>query len=296
MVESILTNEKYKGDALLQKRFTVDFLTKKQKVNEGEVTQYYVKDSHPAIISPEIFALVQYEMKQRKKDGRWTYSTYPFSGKVFCGECGGVYGSKVWHSNSPLYRSLVWQCNEKNRGHGCKTPHFTDEEMQQAFLTAFNIRLENREEIFEVYQKIMELLTYTSELDEERAQLLNESEVVEELIHKLVEENAHKAINQGKYEKKYADLCARHEKARKRLVEIEDIRLERKAKKTKIALFLEKIAGYKELVTEYDEELWYTTVYSVTVHVDKRMVFTFWDGNEVEIKDFKRRAVPNIGE
>ncbi|MEN6326925.1 MAG: recombinase family protein, partial [Syntrophomonas sp.] len=57
-VQSILTNEKYKGDAILQKRFTVDFLTKKQKVNEGEVPQYYVENSHPAIISPEVFGLV----------------------------------------------------------------------------------------------------------------------------------------------------------------------------------------------------------------------------------------------
>ena len=72
MVENILTNEKYKGDALLQKRFTVDFLTKKQKINEGEVPQYYVANSHPAIIPPEVFDLVQYEVKQRKKtaDGR----------------------------------------------------------------------------------------------------------------------------------------------------------------------------------------------------------------------------------
>ena len=65
-------NEKYKGDALLQKSFTVDFLTKKSKLNEGEVPQYYVANSHPAIIKPEIFDLVQYEMKQRKADGWFT--------------------------------------------------------------------------------------------------------------------------------------------------------------------------------------------------------------------------------
>lgn len=57
-VISILKNEKYKGDALLQKRFIVDFLNKKQKVNEGEVPQYYVQNSHPAIIRPEIFDVV----------------------------------------------------------------------------------------------------------------------------------------------------------------------------------------------------------------------------------------------
>lgn len=58
-VKSILTNEKYKGDALLQKSITVDFLTKKIKANEGEVPQYYVEGDHEAIIRPEIFDGVQ---------------------------------------------------------------------------------------------------------------------------------------------------------------------------------------------------------------------------------------------
>ena len=58
-IKSILTNEKYKGDALLQKCYTIDFLTKKRKKNEGEIPQYYVKNSHQATISPEIYDLVQ---------------------------------------------------------------------------------------------------------------------------------------------------------------------------------------------------------------------------------------------
>ncbi|PID82057.1 MAG: recombinase family protein, partial [Clostridiales bacterium] len=64
-VKSILTNEKYKGDALLQKVFTVDYLTKKKKVNEGEVPQYYVKNNHEAIIKPATFERVQREMALR---------------------------------------------------------------------------------------------------------------------------------------------------------------------------------------------------------------------------------------
>lgn len=58
-IESILTNEKYKGSALFQKKFTVDFLTKKTKVNEGEVPQYFVEHSHPPIVDPEEFDMVQ---------------------------------------------------------------------------------------------------------------------------------------------------------------------------------------------------------------------------------------------
>ena len=76
--------KKYKGDALLQKSFIVDFLTKKTKINEGEVPQYYVEKDHEAIIDPEIFDQVQDELK-RRCPGRNRYSgVHVFSGKVKC--------------------------------------------------------------------------------------------------------------------------------------------------------------------------------------------------------------------
>lgn len=276
-------NEKYKGDALLQKKFTVDFLTKKSKVNEGEVPQYYVANSHPAIIEPEVFDLVQYELKRRKKDGRFTSCAYPFSGKIICGECGGIYGSKVWHSNTPN-RTLVWQCNEKHRGRNCKTPHLTDAEIQAAFLIAFNSILGKREEIIEAYHEVMEALTDTSDLDTEREQLQNESEVIMGLIRKAIEDNAQKAMDQAEYEKKYTGFCERYEAARQRLSEIEELRLERNAKRAKIDMFLAQLTGCGGLVTEFDEELWYSTVDFVTVYGDMRMAFTFRDGREVIVK------------
>ena len=104
-IKSILTNEKYKGDALLQKSYTVDFLTKKKKKNEGEVPQYYVENSHEAIISPEVFDMVQYEFEKRK--GRVQSGANCFSSKIVCGDCGRFYGSKIWHSNDK-YRKIIW--------------------------------------------------------------------------------------------------------------------------------------------------------------------------------------------
>ena len=289
VVESILTNEKYKGDALLQKKFTVDFLTKKQKVNEGEVPQYYVANSHPAIIEPELFDLVQYEMKRRKADGRWTSCTHPFSGKIFCGECGGVYGSKVWHSNTP-YRAVVWQCNEKHRGQHCTTTHFTEREMQSAFLAAFNQTLEERNEITAAYQDVMETLTDTTDLDAEKARLQNEMEVTVELTRKAIADNAHSALDQQEYQQRYNDLCQRYEKAQARLSEVEDQRLERTAKRVKIKLFLEQLNARDTLVETFDEELWYSTVDFVTVLENKELIFTFRDGRKVQISNTKWRA------
>lgn len=128
-VRSILTNEKYKGDALLQKSYTVDFLTKKKKINEGEIPQYYVEGNHEAIISPEVFELVQQELERRKQSRGRHSGVHLFSGKIRCGQCGEWYGSKTWHSNSK-YRRVVWQCNHKYDGdEKCTTAHLTDDDL-----------------------------------------------------------------------------------------------------------------------------------------------------------------------
>ena len=133
-VKSILTNEKYKGDALLQKTFTVDFLTRTAKVNEGEVPQFFVENSHPGIISREVFDLVQLEMKRRKGRSRHTSAKSLFSDRLVCSCCSGTFGSKVWHSNDP-YRKVIWRCNRKyaRKGNACPNRHLEEKEILIAY-------------------------------------------------------------------------------------------------------------------------------------------------------------------
>lgn len=87
-VENILSNEKYKGDVRLQKCYTVDFLSKKRKADEGEVPQYYVEGSHDAIIEPAEWQFVQMEIQRRKNLGRSHNCCSPFSARLKCGDCG----------------------------------------------------------------------------------------------------------------------------------------------------------------------------------------------------------------
>lgn len=137
-VDSILTNEKYKGDALLQKKFTVDFLQKKMKTNEGEVPQYYVESSHEAIIEPIEWEMVQAEIARRKALGRAYSGSSVFASRLVCGDCGGFYGQKVWHSTD-AYRKVIWRCNSKFKGEQrCATPHLDAEVIQQKFLIAYD--------------------------------------------------------------------------------------------------------------------------------------------------------------
>ena len=164
-IRSILTNEKYKGDALLQKCYTIDFLTKKRKKNEGEVPQYYVKNSHEAIISPEVYDLAQNELKNRAKGNFNHSSASPFSSKIICGECSGFYGSKVWHSNDK-YRKVIWQCNNKFKNKNkCKTPHLTEEQIKEEFVKAFNNLVSNKEEVIKYCENTVLSLVNTEDLD-----------------------------------------------------------------------------------------------------------------------------------
>lgn len=136
-IRRILTNEKYKGDARLQKTYTVDFLTKEVRVNNGERKQWYIHDSHDAIVTPETFELVQIELKRRTgRKGKFYDS--PFNGKIVCGDCGAFYGHRVWHSNNK-YRRNIWLCNDKyDNGVKCHPPRVTEEEIKAAFLIAIN--------------------------------------------------------------------------------------------------------------------------------------------------------------
>ena len=148
-VESILKNEKYKGAALLQKCFTVDFLTKKKKVNEGEVPQYYVEHSHEPIITPEEFDKVQTEFERRKRISRQYSGKSIFSSRIICGDCGAFFGSKVWNSTSK-YRRVIWQCNNKFKGeHKCETPHLDEETIKTRFVGAFNAILADKDSALE---------------------------------------------------------------------------------------------------------------------------------------------------
>ena len=142
-IESILTNEKYRGSALLQKSFTVDFLTKKKKANEGELTQFYIENSHDAIIPPEEFEMVQAEFARRKALGKAYNCKSIFTARLVCECCGGYFGSKVWHSTSK-YRRVIWQCNKKfKNGDKCTTPHLYEDYIKESFVTAMNKILAN---------------------------------------------------------------------------------------------------------------------------------------------------------
>jgi DNA invertase Pin-like site-specific DNA recombinase len=281
VIRSILQNEKYKGDALLQKCFTVDFLTKKQKVNEGEVPQYYVENSHPAIILPDEFDAVQVEIERRASRGKPTRCGSPFSGKIICGECGGIYGSKVWHSIDE-YRRTIWRCNEKYKGESkCNTPHITEDEIKDSFLIAFNKLMEGRDELVINCRIAQGTLTDTSAIDSELDELRSEIEVVLELSRKAIYENSRIAQNQEEWTERNNSYLERHRKATERVRELEELKRERLSKNKALETFIREIESRPLVIDGFDERLWAVAVDTATVMKDGKTVFRFRNGTEI---------------
>lgn len=282
VITSILTNEKYKGDALLQKSYTVDFLTKKTKVNEGEIPQYYVQNNHAAIIEPEVFDMVQQKIQANKGKGKRTSCVNAFSGKIRCGECGNWYGSKVWHSNDK-YRKVIWQCNHKFKGEKkCGTPHVEEEKVKELFLKAAGIIFGKKEELAEDFRESKEIIFDTSGLEQERDQLQEEMNVAAELVHQCIRENARVAQDQEEYQNKYDSLVLRYDTAKDRLAEVECLISGKQARKAQIELFLAEMDKL-ETITEFHEDTWYALLDYVTVYDKEDIRFTFKDGTEVQV-------------
>ena len=280
-VLSILTNEKYKGDALLQKKFTVDFLTKKQKVNEGEVPQYYVENSHPAIIAPTEFDAVQAEIQRRKTLGRRYSGQSILSARIVCGDCGDFFGPKVWHSNSK-YRRVIWQCNSKfDDGHTCGTPTLNEEDVKARFLVAINSLIKDRVALIEDLRLMQKALTNCEPLDAQIADLAADMEVLVERIRKHIETNATTALDQAEYETRYNSLMRRFENAKKKHDELVRQKAERENKAIMIGGFMFEMMERDQPLKEFDDHLWLVAIDHVTAYHDGRLVFQFKSGLEV---------------
>lgn len=279
-VRRMLSNEKYKGDALLQKEFTVDFLQKKMKKNEGEVPQYYVEGNHEAIIDPAVFDMVQAELAKRSRGGSRYSGVSIFSNKIKCADCGGWYGSKVWHSTD-RYRKIVYRCNRKYNNEKCQTPHVTEEEVKKAFVSAYNQLVTEKREIITNTELIRKTLCSTDALREEKNRLEEEITVLVEMTQSIINENARVAQNQDEYQKRYDGLVKRYDEAKARYDEVVTAISEKEAKGEQLAGFIRTLRSQEGVLKDFDSSLWGSMVDFMTVGRDKKMTVTFRDGSEI---------------
>ena len=277
-IRALLQNEKYRGDALLQKTYNTDFLSKRQK-NRGEVQQYYVEGCHEAIIPPATFDLVQDELRKRRRSGGTI-----FSGKLFCAECGGMYGPKTWHSNDPRYRKTIWQCNRKFETTGahkrvCKTPKIEEQEIRAAFEKALTLILPEKEERTADLRLAIAALEDTLGLEVEISALTAEAAVAGETLQAALTENTRSARSGEDYENRCRPLQETYQATEEKLRAAKEGLTAHREKLHRLGAVVDALEGTDE--ARFSPELWGVLVEKVVV--GEKLRFILKDGQEVVV-------------
>lgn len=276
-IKKILQNEKYIGDALLQKTYTVDVLTKKRVKNNGIVPQYYVENDHEAIIPRELYMQVQEEMlrranlhsgKNRKK--RVYSSKYALSSIVYCSKCGDIYRRVVWNNRGK--RSIVWRCCTRvEHGPGaCNADAIHESELQNLVVRAINMALGQKDTMYDVLQRNVEaVLTGTDgiSLDE-----------IDTRLEELQKELLNVANAKGNYDSIVDEIYRLREAKQNAQVE----GAEREGMKQRISEMQQFLAEQTQEVTEYDEQLVRRLIEKITVY-DEKVIVEFKSGTSVDI-------------
>ncbi len=196
----------------------MDFLTKAFKKNEGEIPQYYVEESHPAIIDPYEWEQVQIERNIRNETKTKSHKSSILCSRIFCEECGSAYGLKVWHSNDKG-RKLVWQCNNKykNKDNFCSTPHIDDKRVKEMFIDVFNQVFKAKASLINDFELVKDKL-FTPINQEALKDLQQELEIVSELIKCHVESGTKDYSDS--YLAEYDKLVARYKDVEKSTIQL----------------------------------------------------------------------------
>lgn len=257
-IKKMLSNEKYIGDALLQKTYTVDFLTKKRVKNEGVVPQYYVENSHEGIIPKDLYMQVQEEMTRRSnmkagKKKRIYSSKYALSSLVFCPKCGDIYRRIAWNNRGK--HSIVWRCCTRVQGgpDACDAETILEEDLQMATIAAFNTLYSSRDSMVEVFKK-----NIAEVIDSPESKLKEVEAKLEDLQQELLK----KANSKQNYDELVQAIMGMRENKKKIMVEA----AEQNGYEKRINELEEYLQKYQQELMEYDEQLVRSYIKRITVY------------------------------
>lgn len=276
-IRRILENEKYIGDALLPKTYTVDFLKKKRVKNNGDIPQYYVEDDHEAIIPKELFMKVQGEMARRgsqvdcKGRKRGFSFKHCFTGLIYCAECSEQFRRIHWNNRS--CKSVVCKCITRlDKDRDCDARTVYENELKKAFITALNQLVSDSESYLTILQN-----NITSVL------MLSNPESVESIqarIDELQQEIIDKASRQEDYDDDAQEILKLREQKENAMLNDTS----RSEVLKRIRELQEFIITQPSKITEFDESLVKHLLEKVTVF-DRKLVFEFKSGVSVEVEN-----------
>ena len=293
-IDSILTNEKYCGDVLLQKTYIDDCINKKVKKNTGQLPMYLVQNLHEGIISRETFDAAQAELARRsagkspsKKNaptGRSRYSSkYALSDRLYCGECGTRYQRCTWRNRDGSKR-IVWRCVSRvdyGNTYCHDSPTLDEEPLHRAILAAINNAVEDKDNIVYNLKAAME-----KELAPVAGQQLSLSEIDNQLEQLNTEfskalAEASESGDQAAYSDRFREIMQKQTALKVQRDEIQGML----AESGKAAAHIEQCRQAAETtpsaIAEWDEALIRQVVESVTVEVNNKLTVQLKNGIEV---------------
>lgn len=275
-VRKILCNEKYTGNATLQKTYTVDFLTKKRAVNNGEVPKYYVEDSHPAIISKDMFDYVQ----SLVHNGRRNQKT-PLLNLVICGVCGERYVTIRTHNNT-RYEKVYLKCPNRT-AKKCLTPHLSIPELEAIVVKALNSIAPDAEKLAIAVRDIVETVydqsAVKASLSEKEAELLDLGNQIDTIIKQMPRH----IEDHEEHVKLYNRLLVKADKVKKDIDATRDSIDRMGQTRGRLLLYAGQLEEMPAVITEYSDKMALLTIQQMTVYSKDRIEVTFKDGRMVTI-------------
>ena len=278
VVLGILKNEKYKGDVLLQKSYTVDYLTKTTAKNKGEVAQYYIENNHEGIVSREVFDMVQNEIQRRaslyssKNPSKYS-SKYALTGKVICGECGAAYRRVTWSRNGK--KTIVWRCIERLNNRTRRSSTILEESLHNAVLNGIGYVMRSTNDVKKTVKREIELAIFKDDECNEQGikHKIRKREKELNILKKILKESEDKEFYSGKI--KFIES---------QLIELNDKLKNTTSPNNTIINRMEKFIDSTELdMNECFNQLIRILIESVTIISENEVKIKYAGGTEMEV-------------
>lgn len=295
VIEKMLSNEKYMGDALLQKTYTVDFLTKKRVKNEGIVPQYYIEDNHEAIIPKEIFYRVQEEKTRRanlnkaavtrkanklKKEKSKYSSKYALTEILVCAECGHPYRRQVWSKYGQ--KNAVWRCENRLKNGtkaSCKnSPTLKEEPLHNAIMMAINNVVENKGKFIGAFRENVIRVIGDYSTKGISTDFDDKIESLQKEMLSLIEENAKQGAVAEDFDDEYKRISQEINELKKAKLRLVQEKKEARNYGEQVNEMESALRSVRPDVREFDEDLVRRLIQTIKVNKGEKLEIQFESG------------------
>lgn len=273
-VRQILRNEKYVGDLMSGKTFSLDPISHKRIVNFGEREKYYTKDHHIAIISREVWEKAQEIYNKRSShalpDGKShnnKYSTrYAFSSKIQCGICGNNYVRRINEKRKDGTHKIYWACSKRITYYNyCQDSMFiTEDNLKEMFIQIYNNIIEKKHK---TKNKLLNAIKETLNSDDNKSKINNlnkEKEVLEKRLSNLIDMKLDDFDNKDAYISKENEINEQLKKVTSQIQEFETINTNNKNISKQLEI-VEEILNTKKTIEDFDRDTFDNLVEKIIV-------------------------------